>query len=321
MPLKQDYVRLSREVIVALRGKESQVGLSQRLGYRYNKVAKWEAGSHGVHWADFVAVCTAQALDLNASLTNHANYYGRFDRAKYLLGELIDDLEAKKIAALVGASPSSISRWLQGSVDTPLPVIFAILDMHERLYPVIASLLDLRSVPTMRRLHALRSSALLLWRDFPEAPLVLCAIDLKEYKNKRAHRPGFFARRLGFSLTRERQILAALQKAGMLTKDGDRYHASVSFTNVPWNSRETFRINQANKAYWLRRGITAYEHNSFQAPSILGGYEVFSAPSGVVEQIKHEVAACMRRVHRLLEEAPPNEGDGLHVFQYQVMNV
>ena len=36
--------RVARELVVALRGRRSRLGLSRRLGYRSNIVRRWEAG-------------------------------------------------------------------------------------------------------------------------------------------------------------------------------------------------------------------------------------------------------------------------------------
>ena len=39
-----DFERLSRELLVALRGQRSQVQWSRRLGYRSNVAYAWESG-------------------------------------------------------------------------------------------------------------------------------------------------------------------------------------------------------------------------------------------------------------------------------------
>ena len=63
-----DWEQVSREVIRAIRGKQSQAVLSRRLGYKGRAVTEWESGRKFPYAEVFFRACSVCGVDVVASL-------------------------------------------------------------------------------------------------------------------------------------------------------------------------------------------------------------------------------------------------------------
>lgn len=52
-----DYNAFSLELVKLIRGDESQVSFSEKMGYNLNISSKWETGQRRVLWSDFIGFC------------------------------------------------------------------------------------------------------------------------------------------------------------------------------------------------------------------------------------------------------------------------
>lgn len=78
-----DVRRLAAELVVALRGKRSQLALSRRLGYSTNVVYTWEAGRREPSASDFFRLALRTRVNLRAGLQNFLA-----ESPEWLAGEL-----------------------------------------------------------------------------------------------------------------------------------------------------------------------------------------------------------------------------------------
>ena len=316
----RDYDLLTREFLAALRGTETQSTLSQKLGYRHNKFAKWEGGFNRVLWRDFVKACALTNRDLERALQIHTAFSGNINDTKKILSCLVDKDGLKTSAAVLGASRSTFNRWINGLSDVPLSAVFALLDFYGRLDSFISSLVNLDRIPAFRGLVERRELVRRVLKEFPEASLICSACELKAYRNQKRHCPGFFAARIGLTIEREREALGALESANMLRKVNGKYESMTFAMNMSWNSKETFSINQKIKGHWLRIGAHIAETTTQDKVRSRSGLEVYAVSATTSAQINHEIDAAMRRIYRILATRAKNSAEKLQVFQFQILD-
>jgi transcriptional regulator with XRE-family HTH domain len=208
--MRQDYSRIARDFLRALRGKRSQAAFSRRLGYRTNVAYTWESGRAFPTAATVLAAAARTGVDVRGAIA-------RFYRAAppWLtevdptspagVARLLDDLRGRtsivELARVAKRSRFAIARWLKGDAEPRWPEFLLLVETTSlRLLDFLATLTDVSKLPSLAvawaELEATRRAAY----DVPWTQAVLRALELTEYKSLERHERGWLARRVGISL-------------------------------------------------------------------------------------------------------------------------
>lgn len=141
-PLDQiDHDHLAREIVRALRGEDTQRDLSQKLGFSFNQIGKWESGTTHISWDDFVHLASQMGFAVEKHFRRiFWSFIGEFNSKSVINYFLTDHRFIQRTLAgsartirrlkageshvmladvqrLIAVEPSLLMGWLEGFVD------------------------------------------------------------------------------------------------------------------------------------------------------------------------------------------------------------
>lgn len=304
-----DYDQAARQILLALRGRRSQVQWSRWLGYKSNVAYAWESGRRWPTAAETLRAAGRSGIDVGAALTQ---FFGT--RPPWLeelepsdpaaVARLIDDLRGKvsvsDLARRAGLSRYSVSRWLSGKTQPRLPDFLRVIQAASlRMVDLVAVLVDPAEVPELaelwERLEARRHGA----AKHPWTQALIRALELDEYLALPAHRPGWIAARLGIAPELEATCLSFLERTGQIAWHDTHFRPEA----VAVDTRPQPSVNQQLKSHWASVAVDKIEQG---APGQFS-YNVFSVSRADFERIREMHLAYFRALRSVVSESAPCE--------------
>lgn len=274
---------LVREVLVALRGARSQEELSRKLGYSFNQVYRWESGQKRVLWPDFVAICKAVKAPLKAAMGPLTVIEEGYDRAPAIVARLKGPRKVQHLAAELGVPRTTVSRWLSGKTEPPLPDMFKLMEHGTLAFlEFLAALVTIEELPSLKCLHQERMRARNAHYELPYLGGVKPCLGLRGYLELAAHQEGYIANALKISLEEERAALKLLEDIGEIKWNGTKYEAQQTRLDTR-GTREGFsKLNR----YWTSRAFGAIDACERGGQKSLIGYRVYSISEEGYQKIR-----------------------------------
>lgn len=294
-----DYRQVASELVTVLRGRRSQNQLSQKLGFAYNQVSRWESGTRAIRWLEFVDLCRVVRAPLaqsaNMALGGGVNLACPADVFRRILGLHT----AASAAAELQISVKTVRRWLQeGANPTLWEALLAIELLQRNLHPFLGGLVpEPLRLPTLHsELHRQAQTAELYGR-FPELGCVELCLDLADYHALPAHQPGFIARRIGLTLDQETLFLAMLTDLGLATFAAGKYRVTrTGFMEITASWEHT----KALAMHWRERALARLRTlNEFPRQDRFR-YLLASAHEDTVRRLEEETRIYLKRVTDLI---------------------
>jgi transcriptional regulator with XRE-family HTH domain len=304
-----DHDQVARELLLALRGTRSQVQWSRRLGYKSNVAYAWESGRRYPTAAETFRAVRRTGLDLEAILTT---FLGQ--RPEWLdtieittadgVARLLDDLRGSAgigdLARRAELSRYSVSRWLAGRTQPRLPDFLRVIDAASvRLPDFIAAIVDPTKIPsiteTWRRLEARRRGA----GQYPWTQAILRAIELSDYQDLPAHRPGWIAQRLGIEITTESACVTFLEETGQVVWTGTHYQPESLAVDLQRSSE----IGRMLRVHWTK----VAENRLTKGSPGQFSYNVFAVSRADFERIRQLHLDYFRALRAVVAESSPEE--------------
>jgi hypothetical protein len=299
-----DHAAASKELILALRGQRSQVGLSRRLGYTSNVLYTWEHGRRAPVASAFFRLAARVGVDVNAGLRQFLA-----DRRAALsdvrrptgVGELVRALMADwpivELAESIEADRTTVGRWVSGATEPKLPELLRIVETTtQRLLDFVALFVDPESLPSTsgpyRDLQVQRRLAY----DMPWSHGVLRALELEQYRSLPRHEPGFIAAELGISLDEERRCLHELSRAGQIRLQRGRWVLGRVLTV---DTRPSEADNRRLKLHFAEAAVARLRDGS-APPSALFSFNLFAINAADFEKIHRLHVEYYQRVRELI---------------------
>jgi transcriptional regulator with XRE-family HTH domain len=297
MVTQVDYGRLASEIVSSVRGREKQGDLSTRLGFTFNQLHKWEAGSTAIKWREFAALCAATGRDLKGALAV-LGYRGDADAPLALVEHLTLGAPPARIAADYGVDARLVSRWLRAIQEPKVAEILRLIDGFRGVLPTFLGALlpntALRQLPA--NLHYDREVAA-AYAD-PLVSYVPYCFGLEEYKNLKTHREGFVAARLGISLAEERRCIKALVASGTLVQDGAKFVVTRDqHVDFAGDLKGFDRL----AAFWFERAIARLKARGPDDQGLVAGFNVFVASRAGLAAIERCTRAYVLEVEKIIE--------------------
>lgn len=306
-----DAVALSREFLVALRGKRSQVAWSRRLGYRSNVAYAWESGRRQPTVSEAFRAAARAGIDVRAALEGFFGHETRqwleehddlasVDATSALLRDLKGRTSTTDLARRAGLSRYAITRWLTGQTQPRLPDFFVFVEAASlRLVDLICSFVPPESVPSVlplwQRLEARRNGA----GRHPWTQAVLRALEVTDYLALPAHEDGWIARRIGIPESEERACLEHLLLTGQVEPFEGRYRPVTHAVDT----RGAVGVGQVLKSHWARVGVERIDAN---APGQFS-YNVFTCSLADFERIRELHLGYYRALRQIVAASTPEE--------------
>jgi transcriptional regulator with XRE-family HTH domain len=256
-----NYSLLKKQILVQLRGKLSQQELSRKLGYSYNQVGKWETDAKRTKWKDFSEICEVCGVNLEHIVFNvFLDFKGDFRDSKNVFRSLQTFnslLSAEALAKKLNCHPSVVKRWIAGSVQPDIEVIFQLLDLRQNFLPTfISQIVDIEKIDSLRnRFHTEQQDK----ADFND-PIFLSvwlAVRLKSYKNLERHDDSVLAKLCGLSEETIQHCLPILLQTNHLRLVNGLYQTDneLKFNNMHGDRAMITRM----RTYWTGRSLSRFD--------------------------------------------------------------
>lgn len=236
-----DYAKLSREIFVQLRGTMSQSDLSQKLGYKFNQVGKWESGATHITWIDFIRLCKALNIPWEKNFRDvfvfHTDMFPDPTNVFTSLSQFFGFSGLSEIAEFLNKSRSSVSRLLHNQVKTDFADVLLIMDTrHFVLNSWLSKFLKPSELECFKEKYEEEVSIAQGLLAIPWATFVNASLQLAPYKNLPEHSDGWIAEKTGLQLEQVQQALQSLLASGLIFKIGTKYHSLIkelTFMRIP----------------------------------------------------------------------------------------
>lgn len=220
------YERAACELMRALRGGRSQRALARRLRYRGNPITDWENGRHSPTAADALRcaeVCrwpVAESFHQFHTLGAPSKCDGEWLVSSWL-DQLRGSMSQHELAERCRKSRFAVRRWLTGESQIKLDDFLRVLDaITGRMHDWVAALVPVEQVPSLREVHERAVTAKRLALDHPWTEALLRIV---ETRTARPIVDAEVASTLGLSKAEVAALVAHLQQAGIICRDGDGY--------------------------------------------------------------------------------------------------
>lgn len=288
--------RVARELLKALRGRQSQVAFARRLGYIGNPVADWEAGRRFPTALEALRAYEKVSGDPEAPFGRfHPSIPARrgdgaLDLASWL-SALRGSASARDIAARAKLSRHQVSRWLRGQTQPRLPDFLRLLEaITGRASDLVAELVPIDAVPSAHRDWARRNAARTLAHEEPWSEAILRIIGSRRYRELPEHSSPFISGALDLPLEVVQRCLDKLEAAGIVARRGEHYRPARTLT-VDTRSIGTLREHWASVA--AERARTPGSRDIFS-------YSVLSASRADVERIDALLRAAFHEIRTIV---------------------
>lgn len=311
------HEKLARELLVAVRGKLSQVQLNRKMKFRSNQIHRWETGTAKISWKEFCTLALASGVPLESACEEFLCFSYTPANAPKLIAHLAGPANQTEVAKIAGVSRSMVSRWLAGKIDPSLEQILLLIDASTWPFPsFVGALAGEKKLPSMEaELIAQQKERELHYRYPWVGPLLLTFLS-PEYRKLPAHREGFAARAIGISLEQERTALAELKLVGAVEMVEKKYRPRIRRINVAGNRAGNRRIRE----YWMGRCM-AWLKSDAPAPARPGQwpYMVFSMHPDNFEKIRGKIMQLYQEIETYSQAK--EEDDQIYLFSAQLFDI
>jgi transcriptional regulator with XRE-family HTH domain len=299
-----DCAAASKELILALRGQRSQVGLSRRLGYTSNVLYTWEHGRRAPVASAFFRLAARVGVDVNDGLRHFLADRGsvlpdvrRPAGVSELVRALMTDWPIVELAESVGADRTTVGRWVNGATEPKLPELLRIVETTtQRLLDFLALFVDPESMPSARAPYRDLQVQRRLAYDMPWSHGVLRALELEQYRALPRHQPGLIAAELGISLDEEQRCLQELARAGQIRMRRGRWVLGRVLTV---DTRPSEADNRRLKLHFADTAAARLRDGS-AAQSALFSFNLFAINAADFEKIRRLHVEYYQRIRELI---------------------
>ncbi len=325
-----NYANIKKQLLLALRGELSAKALSVKLGFSFNQVHRWESGEKQLRWDEFVRLCDALSVPLEAAVSRML--FSESETSAHLTTNLIGLLRSRfplwtieDLAHRLNCHASVMKRYVRGEIFPDLEVVLAMIDLnHDWLGHFLLDLLPVSSNPEFRaQFEKEQRTALLTLRE-PLAQAIDACLVIRGYRELNAHDDAFIADQLGITPDEVKQILEQRLKLGILTQqaDGKFFPAYITMDTTSSDARSAAVTLQ----FWNKRAgdrIGDGEFLSRGAAKSFSAYRVAAMSKPTMERANEILMRAFHEITTILEadNAIPEEVRILLLHSYSTKDL
>ncbi len=318
-PAREQAEQLAVELIRALRGRRSRAELSRRAGYGSNIVQRWESRQcfptaarylqlharlrpSSTSWVErYFKTLPAWALGLDACSP---------EAVACFLEQLRGSVPLTTLAAQLGRSRFTLSRWLSGRSEPKLPEFLEYCAIvGRRLVDLAAVFEEPTRLPSIRsaweRLALARRAAY----ELPWSHAVLRALEVAGAPRGVSAQKSWLSNKLSVSVERIEEALEVLLATGQVQRTRAGYRLSgrgfvVNTSDDPKNARRL-------RASWIRTALERIDDGS----SGRYGYSLFAISESDLAKLQRLHLDFVRQMQQVIAQSEPSECVGLYCSQ------
>lgn len=319
--LDSQHRLIAREFLRAMRGRRSQTAASRRFGYRTNVCAEWESGRRVPRLRTLQRTLTKLGVDLPKALAEfwppaaHALASGGIVIAPWLTA-LAGRNTLTTLARRAGLSRHQVARLLRGETEPRVHQFFALIDACTgRLVDLLAGLVDIQLVPSLREEHQRVSLSRRLAFEEPWTCALLAAVECVPERDVPSTQR-VLASTFGLSMSEVERCLELLVRAGVLSRDDRGYTMArpllvdTGVASTPARRLTAHWFDVGTQRAFVPRPSDAFSFNVFSLShedlARIGKmqHEYFQSVRAIIAASKPETVALMnlQLVHFPLED-------------------
>lgn len=312
-----NFPALRNELLLGLRGRLSQARFSQILGYRSNRVHRWDSGETAFLWCHFRNACIRLQRPFAQACHDELQFSGSIKSTGALVGHLLGSESQTDSAKRLGISRSMISRWRRGLIEPSLEQMLRIVHgSHCSMTRFLDRIVPAEKLPSITEILRRERRERDLHFKYPWiAALILCLRTI-EYNDLGIHQEGYLARKLGIPIETEREVVRELLEIGALEYEGKILcptRRSLNTTGDPEGGR---RIRE----YWSSRMLEFIRKQPATPPNQTWSYMVFNTCPDTAARIRERYYAFFQDVNSIILSSD-GRSDNVAVMSMQLLSL
>lgn len=298
---------VAAQFLRALRGNRSQVAWARRLGYRGNPLTDWERAHNFPTAEEAFRVATKAGVDVVRAFSGFdprvplaANSAGHLDLSDWLRRLSV----GKRVTALareMGASRSSVSRWLSGHAKPRLPDFLHLINAATgRVHDLIALLVPIENVPALLPSYDAAHAAKRLAFDVPWTEAILRVLETRP-PSETIPTAAWVAEVLGLLAPECATALEQLERAGLVDKRQSQFTPKQTLSVDTRGGKQAVR---ALKVHWAE---VATQRAAAPQNEDVFAYNVLSVSQSDLERIREVLANTYREIRAIVAVSEPAE--------------
>jgi transcriptional regulator with XRE-family HTH domain len=308
------YSNVKFKLLASIRGNVSQKDLSEKLGFNFNQVHKWEAGTKGMSLEDFSKYCLYFGISLDKHFATIFSFFCEGLDQKEIFEKMykaFGPVDKKELAELLQVNKSTLYRWFDGKGAPDFALILYWIDKRTQYLPDLIvhlvgeqnswSIISDKKEVVDRRLK---------YSQYPLLPAVEGFLHLDSYLNLDEHSNQAIADGLNISIADVVDCLAELVRCEEIIMVNGLYTINTGKTDIG-------HVDVASSAklakFWTQKcverfntedGIPKGTGNS----NNLWAYRVLPVPAEIEAELKEKLMICLREISELADSYEHGEG-------------
>lgn len=307
-----------------LRGRQSQLQFSKRLGFGFNQYAKWEKQEKRFNWNDFLNLSKHKKIDVSKILSrlydiplNSLAPEGL--TSSHIISRLKDYYfrDAIELSSFLKIHPSRLNRYLLGTHDAQFETVIKLLLMRPHIFlKFLSEIKCLDAFPLLKKEKLFLEKTMHEDMLFPYASSVQHFIATKTYQTLPEHRSDILAQHLNLSELQVNFAIAESVRNNIIHFDGKKYKLDISCIEFKGMDRQQV-VDVLS--YWSYRGICAAQESvrTGHMGSGRAGFRIFSISQKGAEAMQEKISQTYFELLKIInEDSGPPEVVRTFILQY-----
>ena len=245
-----EYKDLQKDLLVTIRGKHSQRKLSEKLGFEFNQVYRWESSRTLISWTDFVRFADISGPKLKRALEEAYSYFEKPADFARLTRHFVGKRKLSDVASEIGVSRYSLSRWLRGTHEPTLIQVLKLMYVGSvDFFRFIELLTGTTQLPSIREQLESEQAHLSLYARFPWLSVLFSALDLDDYR--KTPTMAFLGQKTRLPVALVKEAIEALHEQDLLHWNGRHWETRIKRISL----RGTLESRKTMAKYVLSRAL------------------------------------------------------------------
>lgn len=276
--------------------------ISKRMGFNFDKVARWHNGTKQLRWDEFCELCKVSNVPLLNALKEIGFFVKTFDDAFQIVRHLkntFHHVTIKDYAEMSQTNLSSMNRFIKADSYPNFEFVLSLIDQRDGRLSIFSN-----------SLLGKKDEAMASIIKYPWMPAVASVMGLKQFSNKSEALNEHIAAYLGIPLSEVDLAFQEFIKLGLIKKNGPLYEVNnqkLQNNLTASGSAIRMEINDLIK-YW-----TKFISKKMKSPSFNDAFgkdtsddhciwRVFTCDHETSMQIDEVLARTEKEIHELLEK-------------------
>lgn len=245
------FEKVVPELILTLRNRSSQAQLSRRMGYKSNRVHRWENNSRHINWREFAKLCRVQGFPLEKALYQQVKYQGASEDSAGLVKHFIGHSSLKDFSRAVEFSSSLVSKWSSGAVVPKLSQVLQLIDrLHGLSVEFLDTLVKYRQLTSLSTLRSLKHQQRSVLARFPEAGAFLATLAMSNSTYQDVMK-GWkcLGQKLKMTSSRRCELIRSLFESGWI----ESVEKTIRLNSVRLDTRGDLDVAVQLRKYWIEK--------------------------------------------------------------------